>query len=162
MRSSFRQEDMSNASGVLDREALAKMFGAVAFAALGVSVALCIASIFFPVSAPLSGSNLEIVPSLQRLAHPEPREKGFLFLAAVLGFLGSLIGAGRARAAEPTNVRKLLILLTLVPGLNIWIGLAMSHSYGIAYALLALLHSLAIIKLIVRCDPDETAGNNGI
>jgi len=146
--------------GLLDTDGLRSFVGALVLTALGVSLALCVATLVSPITAPLSGSNLEIVPSLQRLAHPEPREKNFLFLAAILGSVGALVGAFRTPLKSTPDVRSLLILATLVPGFNIWIGLAMSHPSGISFASIALLHSLVAIVLLRCCRTDRKVVRN--
>ena len=145
---------------LLRKEDLCRFIGALAVAAVGVSIALCIAALLFPITAPLSGSNLEILPSQQLQAQPEPREKGFLALAAVLGFLGALAGAVRSPMRQVPRLWHWLLLASLVPGLNLWIGLVMTHPAGIFYAALALLHSLAVVVLFARWHSGQGAGTD--
>lgn len=142
-------------SGSLDTDGWRSLIGAVAGTAVGVSLALCVSALLWPITEPPSGSNLEIVPSLQRLATPEPREKNFLFLAGIFGCVGAVVGAFRTPLKSTPDFRSLLILATLVPGLNIWIGLVMSYSPSISFASLALLHSMAATVLLRCCRTDR-------
>ena len=134
-----------------------RFIGALAFAAVGVSFALCLAAHLFPVSAPLSGSNLEILPSMQGQAQAEPREKGFLALAAVFGFLGAMAGAYRPPFRIAPKRWHWVLLGSLVPGLNFWIGLVMSNPSGTPPAVAALVHSIIVVLILSRLRSDPGA-----
>ena len=133
---------------------------ALASGALGVSIALLVSTVLFSITAPLSGSNLEIVTSLQRLATSEPREKGFLFLASILGCIGAFTGASCAPVRSVPKARALLGVLTLGPRLNIWVSLAMLNNDGIFYAALGILQSLVVLVVIIKCQTKVEPSTN--
>ena len=132
-----------------------RFIGALAFAAVGVSFALCLAAQLFPVSAPLSGSNLDILPSMQGQAQAEPREKGFLVLAAVFGFLGAMVGAYRHPFRIAPKRWHWVLLGSLVPVLNFCIGFVMSSPSATPQAVAVLIHSAVVVLIFShpRSDP---------
>ena len=133
-----------------DKEDIYRFISALACVAVGVSFALCLAAQFFPVSAPLSGSNLEILPSAQGQAQAEPREKGFLALASVFGFLGGIFGAYRPPFKIAPRRWHWVLLGSLVPVLNFWIGLVMSNPSATLPAAAALVYSIVVVLFFSR------------
>lgn len=152
------RSDDGNTRNLFRKDDFYRFIGALAFAAVGVSVALCLAAQLFPASAPLSGSNLEILPSMQGQAQAEPREKGFLALAAVFGFLGAMAGAYRTPARIAPKRWHWVLLGSLVPGLNFWIGLVMSNPSAAPQAVAALIHSIIVVLILSRLRSDPGAG----
>jgi len=148
------------AGNLLHKHDFYRFIGALVFAAVGVSVALFMAAQLFPVSAPLSGSNLEILPSMQGQAQAEPREKGLLVLAAMFGLIGAIVGACRSPFKQDPKRWHWILLGSLVPGLNLWIGLVMASQSATPQAVAALVHSVIVALIFSRLCADPGVSRN--
>jgi hypothetical protein len=116
------------------------LFGAL----VGVWMALILATLYFETASPntLSGAASLLLPSSWAQITTEPREKGFLALAAIMGVLGALSATWqRPLVQRPVTLGSafFLIVTVLVTNLASWTALSKTDAFPLVVAYGALL-----------------------
>lgn len=134
------------------KDDLEQMITAAVFGAIGATLALLLAALFWPPPEVLSAAahHPYMLPSQHEQVRVEPREKAFLALAASLGFLGALAGVSVRRLRVHISKRCLLIVGLVVPVLNLCADPALNQPSGATWALVGLVAELLLAWAALR------------
>lgn len=138
-----------------DGQTLSHLIVGALAAAIGVMAALSLAVVLLPAPGSFVGVHSIILPSSVSGLRIEPREKAFVGLALILGFLAALVAISVVRRRIGLSKRTVLGLLSLILLFNVCSNPALNQESGASWALAGLLASVAIAWFVlVRSDPE--------
>jgi hypothetical protein len=135
---------------LVGRPELDALTAAAFLAAVGVMLALCASVPLWPLPADFTGVHAHILDSSTQQLRLEPREKGFLALAAAAGFCAAFLALALRRPRITCSWRTCALLAVVVLVVNFASGLVLNYATGMRLVLAALGVVLALTYAAVR------------